>query len=184
MAVTVKSLMERYELTDEECSKQVSDKHLEELSRTHCSKWRRLPVHLDLDTIVQEDIDCIAIAEDDKRYKFFKEWKERIGNAATYKTLVAALLKIDCRNDAEYVCDLLQSYSLRVRGLVLETSMETDAPTDATILTPATSSTADNITEIEPFTIISNPSDLAGKAIKTVYYSGKLSPFTRQGYHI
>lgn len=109
MAELPTPLMERYQLKDEDCNKQVSDKHLEELSRTHCLKWSRLPAYLGMDTTMVEDIERKRVDEDEKRHIFFKKWKEKNGSAATYKTLIAALMNVDCREDAEYVCELLQS---------------------------------------------------------------------------
>ena len=100
--------MESFELTDEDYNKQVSDKHLEELSRTHCRKWRQLPSHLDMDDIVEHDLDQNPSDERKKRHDFFKEWKETQGSNATYKKLINALLTTGSRNDAEYLCQLLK----------------------------------------------------------------------------
>ena len=102
------TLMEKYGLTDEDCNKQVSDKHLEEFSRAHCRRWRQLPPHLDMDSIVEYDIDRKSGDEGSKRYDFFKEWKERKGPEATYRMLATALLTVGCRRDAECLCKLLQ----------------------------------------------------------------------------
>ncbi len=105
--VTTNSLLEKFQLTDEDCDKQVSDRHLAELSRTHCRNWRQLPPYLYMASIVEHDIDCDSRGERKKREDFFKEWKEMKGSDATYKALIGALLKIGSRNDAEYVCQLL-----------------------------------------------------------------------------
>ena len=94
-----------------DCNRQVSDSHLEELSRTHCKDWRRIPPHLGLEGIMRDDIDRNGHDERGKRYDFFTGWKERKGADATYKALMTALLKIGSRNDAEYVCQLLQPAS-------------------------------------------------------------------------
>ena len=88
---------------------QVSDIHLERLSRTCCRKWRNLTSHLKLDRIVMDDIDRRSVKEGEKRLDFFTEWKEQKGSAATYKALIKALLNIGCRNDAEHVYKLSQS---------------------------------------------------------------------------
>ena len=109
-SVTSNSMMEGHQLTDEDRNKQISDIHLEQLN-THCSKWRHLPAHLQMASIVVKDIDRNPGDEMEKRYNFFKEWKETKGSAATYKTLISALFKIGCREDAEYVCKLIQPSS-------------------------------------------------------------------------
>ena len=100
--------MENY-LQNEECNKQISDAHLERLSSKCCGKWRNLTSHLEMDSIVKDDIDRKSVCESEKRLDYFTEWKDQKGSAATYKSLIRALLKIDCRDDAEYVYKLSQS---------------------------------------------------------------------------
>ena len=107
----VSSLLAHYQLTADVCSKQVSDVHLEEISRSCCKHWKRLPPHLDLETIVVDDIDHKQVGEDEKRRLFFFGWKERRGSGASYVCLIRALLKIGSRQDAESVCRLLQPSS-------------------------------------------------------------------------
>ena len=53
---------------------------------------------------MRDDIDRNSKDESDKRYDFFIVWKEKKGAEATYKALVNALLLVDCKNDAEYLC--------------------------------------------------------------------------------
>ncbi len=89
----------------------ISDSHLEEISNSHCSKWRHLPPHLGLGNIVKDDIDRNPGDERKKRYDFLVEWRNRKGAEATYKALVAALEKIDCHADAEYVKQLMAPLS-------------------------------------------------------------------------
>lgn len=104
------SLLKQHKLTEGICNKQVSDGHLEEISRYHCKDWKSLPSHLGLNTIVAEDIDRSKVAEKEKRHTFLLGWKKIEGSRATYKRLITALLKIDCREDAEGVCTLLQKH--------------------------------------------------------------------------
>ena len=96
-------------LLNEECNKQISDAHLERLSSKCCDEWRNLTSHLEMDSIVKRDIDRKCVSERQKRLDYFTEWKDQKGSAATYKSLTKALLKIDCRDDAEYVYQLSQS---------------------------------------------------------------------------
>ena len=63
-----------YQLTADVCSKQISDVHLEKISRSHCKDWRRLPPHLEIETIVASDIDRYQVGKDEKRREFFFCW--------------------------------------------------------------------------------------------------------------
>ena len=86
----------------------VSDCDLEIISRCCCKDWKMLPAHLELDAIVAEDIDRKQVDEREKRHVFLRQWKKMKGSAATYKQLHTALLKIDCREDAEKVYAILE----------------------------------------------------------------------------
>lgn len=97
-------VLEHYKLK-EECDKQVSDSHLKEI---YCDKWEKLDTHLELGSHVVSDINCNHKKEEDKRSAFFSAWKQKKGCDATYRKLIHAFLKIECRNDAEAVCMLLQ----------------------------------------------------------------------------
>ena len=101
-------ILKRFGLTEDDWEIEISDLHLVELSRKHCSCWKLLPSHLELEPIVAKDIRKSSSNEPDQRVEFFRQWKERKGSYATYKKLVQALLDIDQREDAEYVCKLLK----------------------------------------------------------------------------
>ena len=101
-------LMSQYRLTERQYNKQVSDIHLEKLSRSGCKQWKSLPPHLELETIVAEDIDKRRKEEREKRYEFLLTWKDMEGSGATYGQLITALLKIKCRQDAEKLCEMLK----------------------------------------------------------------------------
>lgn len=88
---------------------QISDDHLEKISRSCCEKWKSLPAHLELDTIVASDIDKKQKDEEEKRHDFFKKWKRTKGSAATYGKLISALEKIDCKDDAEKVHKIMST---------------------------------------------------------------------------
>ena len=107
MAYTLESFVDSYNLSEEDINKHITLGHLEAVSRSFCGKWRSLPAHLELDSIVIESINRMQLAEDEKKSKFFKTWRELKGPAATYKVLIRALLKIKCIADAESVCNLL-----------------------------------------------------------------------------
>ena len=58
--------------------------------------------------IIMRDIDCKEMDEDQKRERFFSTWKGNKGSEATYAKLIHALLTIESKEDAEFVCKLLQ----------------------------------------------------------------------------
>ena len=101
-----RSLKSSYHLIED---KQITDEHMDTISRTLCRKWRFLLVHLKLGSYVKEDIDRMQLGEDEKRSKFFETWKEKKGSGVTYKELISALQKIECTQDAESVFELLIS---------------------------------------------------------------------------
>lgn len=106
---------EELELTTEvikrDWNQRVSDQHIEKFSRSHGKKWRSLPPYLELETIAVDDIDRNprTLTEEEKRHAFFSKWKHVKGSRATYRRLVGALLKIQCREDAENLCEMLKT---------------------------------------------------------------------------
>lgn len=110
----IESLKEHYEIKEDDWSKEVSEFDLKEISRSYCSKWRSLPCYLGMkDTeVVNIDRNSSLVDEDEKKYAFFLQWKQKNGFDATYKQLVGALLKIEHRGDAEKVCKLVQNLSI------------------------------------------------------------------------
>ena len=88
----------------------VSDVHVGDIARSHCSRWESLPPHLELDPIIVNDVkkDC-PNDEQGRRRRFLEIWKERKGEEATYEKLIFALQAIECKEDAEYICQLVKS---------------------------------------------------------------------------
>lgn len=101
-------LMEYYKLTEEEFDKQVTDSHLEEISGFCCGQWKLLPSYLEMEMLVAKDSGREHKEEQEKRKDFLLAWKQKKGFHATYRKLVHALLKINCRDDADEVCKLLK----------------------------------------------------------------------------
>jgi len=62
-------------------------------------------------SISESDIDRDHKTEKEKRAALLGKWKKKKGSAATYKRLIQALLDIECREEAEGVCELLQKSS-------------------------------------------------------------------------
>ena len=104
----INTLCAHFELADQDLDKVISDFHLDEIARTRCTYWKSLPSRLGLLDIVAKDIDSkSSLSESEKRSEFFRQWKQRKGFEATCRILVKALLDINQRRDAEYVCELL-----------------------------------------------------------------------------
>lgn len=101
-------LIAKFHLTEEDVNKQITDRHIEDISCTLCGKWRSLPAHLRLAIITVGDINRGSGDEREKRRIFLTTWKEQKGSNATYIRLINALLKIKCAEDAESVCKLLE----------------------------------------------------------------------------
>ena len=104
-------VIKHYGIDERQCNQQVSDAHLEKISRSGCKQWKSLPPYLELETIVAEDIDKSPANEKSKRYDFLLKWKDMKGFSATYKQLITALLEIKCRQDAERLCEMLKKSS-------------------------------------------------------------------------
>lgn len=102
------SMLKQYGLTDEDCNSVITDVHLDLISRSCCEHWKSLTSHLGLEAIITNDIDKIPKSEAAKRLDFFSQWKTIIGSGATYRLLITALLKINCGQDAEKVCEMLK----------------------------------------------------------------------------
>ena len=130
--VTAYSIMERYQLQEEDCSKQISDSHLEKIAHSNCEKWRSLPSYLKMEAIISKDIEREFKGEEERRLEFLKHWKQERGLDATYRELVNALLEIKCRQDAEKVCELLQKFlSTAPEGSVRSNSRKDEEATDS-----------------------------------------------------
>ena len=90
-------------------STRVTEAHAQEIAVAHCLKWAYLVVHLGFkdSTAIRHDIKTNANYnnEQERRQRFFDVWRER--DDATYRALINALLHIDQRADAEFVCELL-----------------------------------------------------------------------------
>ena len=140
-------LMEKYRLTDADLNKQVTDIHIEKLSHTHCKDWRRLPPYLGLSRTVRGDIDHDSGKDKAKRYDFFTEWKDRKRADATYRVLIDALSEIECRSDAEFVCQLIQP-AVDCRPVHSSTSTQTTTATADTAITSTRTTSATTYTPI------------------------------------
>ena len=123
----LKSLLEHYRLKEEDCSKKVTDKHLQKIC-SFCKKWRCLYPYLDMERIDVYSAEHDGNDEEENRRRFLERWQSKKGRDATYEKLMRGLLEIECKEEAESVCQLLfDSISTRKR-LPLESSLLQQSP--------------------------------------------------------
>ncbi len=103
--------MKTYQLSEKDCNRLISDQDLDQISSSCCKEFRKLSSHLGMKEIDVNDIERDGKSESEKRDAFFKKWKEMKGCNATYRVLIAALMNINCREDAESVCKVLKTRS-------------------------------------------------------------------------
>ena len=106
----LEAFKKRYHLTEDDWNKEISDSHLDQIALEFCACWELLSSHLDLGNTTINDIKLNPAlpTETDKRQEFFRQWKRVKGFEATYKKLVAALLRIDQKEEAGIVCKMLK----------------------------------------------------------------------------
>ena len=92
-------------LTEEICNQKISDEHFEIISREFIGDGNLVP-HFKLQQIDWEDIQAVHSNPSAQRYQLLIKWKQRHPADATYLNLIAFLLRIKRRQDAEGVCDL------------------------------------------------------------------------------
>ena len=101
-------LLESYKLSVQECQRKITEVHLQEIARSCCKDWKWLGPYLKINKVEVNDIDSKNAEERDKRLNFLHVWVEREGSDASYYRLINALLKNGKREDAEFVCALVQ----------------------------------------------------------------------------
>ena len=103
-------LCKRFELSNDDINKEVSDEHILEIY-PQLENWRLVAVHLGL---TQADVQAIEGratlgGETLMRVYMLQEWKKkkRLDGTATYQVLLEALIKCNCSTSALQVCELL-----------------------------------------------------------------------------
>ena len=121
---------DHYNLSEDDLNQEISDSHLDQFALKHCACWKLLSPHLDLVNMTINDItlNLTLATETDKRVEFFRQWKKVKGFEATYKKLVAALLKIDQKHEAGIVCKLLKQSCQSVQEQSAEEQELNDPP--------------------------------------------------------
>lgn len=95
---------------EEDLDRQITDVHIDQISRSLDCGWRSLPRPLEMENIVVNDLDRELCKEEDKRRGFFYKWKQMMGRDATYKRLIDALVEIGHIDDANKVYKMLGSH--------------------------------------------------------------------------
>ena len=94
---TPEYLMKHFGLSEDDCKKKVSDRHIQWISSHSCEQWKKLPSFLGLETTVVSDLGKDFKTEEERRIGLLKKWKKMKGFDATYKVLIKALLDIESR---------------------------------------------------------------------------------------
>ena len=104
------STLKEFQLSENDVTQPITSIHMQEISRDACYKWRYLPVHLlgEKKELVWKNIERDIPEEEGRKYELLLRWRYQEGNGATYKMLINAFLKIECKRDAQYVCGLLK----------------------------------------------------------------------------
>lgn len=98
----------KYELSEEDCAKPVTDKDLVEISTSCGFPYERLSPYLRVERVVAQAIKRDWKSEPERRAALL-EWSQTMGSDATYKALIAGLLEIKRKKDAEVICNLLKN---------------------------------------------------------------------------
>ena len=104
----VLELIKKFGLTERDCNDPVTDIHLDIIARSCSASWTSLVTQLEVKDIVVNNNGNTQDDPEEERKKFYRKWKISKGADATYSQLINAMLKIDCKLDAEEVCKLLQ----------------------------------------------------------------------------
>ncbi len=104
---SVDDLLRLCGLSDEELNKEITRDRFHEIGPS-LLEWRLLAPILNLTQLDVEDIEKDNRGEELKRNKFLSVWKRKQCEHATYRALVVALCKIERREDARKVCEVLK----------------------------------------------------------------------------
>lgn len=102
-------------LSHEQLKQQVTCEHIRKIS-LEMTKWEDWASALELTPTQIEDIDRENRTMKTKRLAVLRVWEESCGSTATYDKLIDALLKLEMRKKAEFVCSLLKLSSEVIPG--------------------------------------------------------------------
>ena len=64
---SMRSLLERFKLKEEDLQKKITEKHIDVISRTCCREWKSLRSHMEMEELVEHDIEKGPGTEQSKR---------------------------------------------------------------------------------------------------------------------
>ena len=107
VSVTLSDLLKHCGLDEDNLDKEITEDCFHEISRS-LSDWRLLAPPL----LTEEEVEAIENDnyrnEELKRKAFLKRLKQKSSIKATYRVLVDALLRVERREDARKLCELLK----------------------------------------------------------------------------
>ena len=106
-------LCKRFELSDDDINKEVSDKHILKIY-PQLEKWKRVAAHLGLTQADVQAIESGARSDEElMRMYMLQEWmrKKRLHGTATYQVLLEALIECNCSESAIQVCKLMRTHT-------------------------------------------------------------------------
>ena len=106
-------LCKRFELSDDDIKKVVSDDHILEIY-SHLEKWRLVAAHLGLTQADVQAIEVRGMADEElMRLYMLQEWKRKkmLDGTASYQNLLEVLISCDCSWSAVQVCEMLSVHN-------------------------------------------------------------------------
>ena len=104
--ISLQGLIDKYQLSPHQLNKEVSEKHLRDVSRI-IDDHETVGPELGLSPAEITAINSDARTQELRRMEMLKKWKQKFVWGATYMQLIEALLKCGRGGDARDVCDLL-----------------------------------------------------------------------------
>ena len=117
--VTLQDLTERYQLSQDQLDKELSEEHLREASRI-IDDHEVMGPELGLDEAEMIAINRDARTHETRKVAMLKIWKQKYAYKARYKQLIAALLRCNRAGHAQRVCVLLTQSKCK-QGTVVQT---------------------------------------------------------------
>lgn len=106
--ISLKDLMEKYNLSQDQLDVEVSDEHLREMSGI-IDDPEIVGFQLGLTEPEMTAINRDAGTQERQRVYMLRKWKQKRSWRATYRELIEALLKSSRAEQARSVCELLSS---------------------------------------------------------------------------
>ena len=106
-------LCSRFNLSDDDIKKEVSDDYLLQIY-PQLEKWKRVAAHLGLTRADVEAIESSARPDEElMRLYMLQEWKRKkmLDGTASYQKLLEALISCSCSNSAVQVCEMLSVHN-------------------------------------------------------------------------